>query len=60
MVEAKHNLTFISIANLQLTTGAGAQWLAIQEINDNSQLLPNHTLYFQGKQTMHSVCYKTK
>lgn len=48
VTQTKKNLTFIALANLKEITGAGAQWLAIQEINNNSDLLPNHTLHFKG------------
>ena len=48
----KHQITLSAISNLDATSGksiVGAQWIAIQEINNNSQILPNYTLHLQGK-----------
>ena len=50
--EDSNTIIFSAISNLDSGTSGkatvGAQWLAIQEINNNTNLLPNYTLTLEG------------
>ena len=50
----KKNLTFLALQNQAVFTGVGA-WLAIQEINNNSELLPNYRLIYKSFDTERRV-----
>ncbi len=58
-------ITIFAISNLNAIAGAsavGAQWLAIQEINNNSELLPEITLELKGifKHSFRPTTYNIK
>ena len=45
------NLTIFAISNINAASGkaiVGGQWLAIQEINNNPNILPDYCLNLQG------------
>ena len=50
----KQNLTFLLLSNEATFTGMGS-WIAIKEINNDSTLLPNHTLQFESFDTQRNV-----
>ena len=52
---ATKNLTFLALANLNRNTGVGVQWIATQEVNNNSELLPNYTLHLKVFDTQTNV-----
>ena len=66
LISAK-NITFLALSNVNLenvdvdaNSVVVGQWLAIQEINNNTQLLPNFTLNLEGTffQPLHHDQYR--
>ena len=54
-ISSVNEITIYAITNLGSTTGksiAGGEWLAIEEINNNTNLLPNYKLKFQERKTV--------
>ena len=52
LTNAKKNLTFLALSTADIS---GAQWIAIQEINNNSDLLRNFTLHYKPFDTQENV-----
>ena len=47
--EQRHKIAIPAITHANIGASLGSAWLAIQSINNNSDLLPNYFLELQGK-----------